>query len=362
MGGRTFDAVASAIADHGPITFAEYMDIALYGPGGFYERPPVGPSGDFVTSPHVHPVFGELLAEAIHGLWRSLGEPDPFHVVEAGAGDGTSMRQYMPALDGLPIRFTAVERSAGARGALASIEDLTVLESLPADAPGVVLAHELLDNLSFRRLRGTDDGPCEVRVTIDGGTLSESLTPIDEHFPGPHAPDLDPGREQVIPTGAIAFARDALRHGPRFLLAIDYGSDGGSGEVHGYRGHRVIEDVLAHTGETDITAGVDFAAIADALIECGHHVFPSVSQHRALAALGFTAWLHTQLERQTDLLATGRGGDAVRTWGGRSRATMLADPAGLGRYVWFLAASSDLPEPAWLTRASEARHPLETEP
>jgi SAM-dependent MidA family methyltransferase len=57
-------AILQAIRSRGPISFAEYMELALYGAGGFYEDPPVGAEGDFVTSPHVHPVFGELLARA----------------------------------------------------------------------------------------------------------------------------------------------------------------------------------------------------------------------------------------------------------------------------------------------------------
>ena len=81
------DAVADAIRDHGPITFAEFMEIALYGPGGYYERPPVGADGDFVTSPHVHEVFAELLAGALEDLHARLGAPRPFRVTELGAGD-----------------------------------------------------------------------------------------------------------------------------------------------------------------------------------------------------------------------------------------------------------------------------------
>ncbi|MEW6060061.1 MAG: SAM-dependent methyltransferase, partial [Actinomycetota bacterium] len=81
--------IRDAIRDHGPITFAEFMERALYGPGGFYERPPVGREGHFVTSPHVHPIFAELLMCAFSELWADLGRPDPFPVVEVGAGDGT---------------------------------------------------------------------------------------------------------------------------------------------------------------------------------------------------------------------------------------------------------------------------------
>ena len=80
-----------------------------------------------------------------------------------------------------------------------------------------------------------------------------------------------------------------------------------------------------------------------------------MSQHDALGALGLKDWLHTQLERQQDELNTGRGAGAVRTWGGRSRAVMLADPAGLGRFRWFVATTTGVDEPAWLTAARERR-------
>jgi SAM-dependent MidA family methyltransferase len=105
--------------------------------------------------------------------------------------------------------------------------------------------------------------------------------------------------------------------------------------------------VLAEPGKNDITAGVDFAAVALAAREAGATVFPTISQSEALRALGFEAWIAAQLERQRDLLGTGRGADAVRAWGGRSRASMLVDPAGLGRFRWFLAASPGLTSPEW---------------
>jgi SAM-dependent MidA family methyltransferase len=355
MGDAVFDAVAAAIRDHGPISFAEYMDLALYGRGGFYEQPPVGPAGDFVTSPHVHPIFGELLAEAIRELHECLGNPAPFDLIDVGSGDGTLLRQLLPELADLPLRVTAVERSPGARTALESIDGVTVLRSLD-DAPtgaAVVLAHELLDNLAFHRFRGTDEGLREVQVARDGDRLVERLAVADTS-PWPDG-SITPGHERILPTGAQEFLDRAIRPGtgsPRYLLTVDYGAESDdAGEVHGYRDHRLVEDVLAHPGLTDITAGVPFTDLRRHVQAHGLHAFPSVSQREALTALGFEAWASSALERQADLLNTGRGGEAVRTWGGRSRASMLVDPAGLGRFRWFVVGTSGLPEPPWLTRA-----------
>ncbi len=98
MSEQVAEAIRGAIRDHGPITFAEFMERALYGPGGFYEDPPVGADGDFVTSPHVHPVFGAMLGTAVAELFAILGEPEPIRIAEVGAGDGTLARQVLGAL------------------------------------------------------------------------------------------------------------------------------------------------------------------------------------------------------------------------------------------------------------------------
>jgi SAM-dependent MidA family methyltransferase len=338
MSQQVADAIRAAIRDHGPIGFDEFMELALYGPDGYYARPPVGPAGDFVTSPHVHPVFGVLLANAIRGLHIALGSPSPFHVSEVGAGDGTLARQLLEELADLDVRYTAVEVSAGACAALGEIDGVEVATEL-GDEPHVVLAHELLDNLPFRRIRGDR----EVRVGLDGDRLVEVDVPW-EGEPGPF------DAETIVPVGASAFVdllAETLARG--YALVIDYGDVGSAGgEPHGYRGHRVVDDILADPGSTDITAGVDFALIAARAQERGLTAAPTITQRDALLALGFETWIRTELERQTTLLDAGAGLEAVRTWGGRSRATLLIDPAGLGRLRWLLLATPDLARPTWL--------------
>ena len=350
MSDATRDAVVQAVLDHGPISFAEYMDLALYGPGGFYEEPPVGPTRDFVTSPHVHPVFATLLAEAIRQLRETLGDPDPFRLVEVGAGDGTLARQLIEELGEGGVVYTAVERSAGARDALAAIDGLRVEESLSDDAH-VVLAHELLDNLAFRRVRMTQHGPFEVRVGLDERAgLVEALGEVDEHMREVTA-TVAVGEESVIPDGADAFVEAVaatLLRGRGYALMIDYGAVGSpGGSVHGYRAHRALDISLDHPGSTDITAGVDFGWIAQRAEACGLVAFPSLTQFEALRALGFEAWATAELSRQHELLEA-RDAEAVRIWTARSRASLLVDPAALGRFRWLLLATPGLPAPGWL--------------
>ncbi len=109
--------------------------------------------------------------------------------------------------------------------------------------------------------------------------------------------------------------------------------------------------MLADPGSTDITAGVDFALIAHHAVRRGLIAFPTVTQHDALLALGFEEWLRDELERQTAQLDAREGLDAVRTWSGRSRATLLVDPSALGRLRWLLLATPGLSAPAWLDAA-----------
>jgi SAM-dependent MidA family methyltransferase len=343
--------IHAAIEDHGPITFAEFMQLALYGPGGFYETPPVGASGDFVTSPHVHEVFGTLVGRAIRDTWTALGAPDPFRVVEVGAGDGTLARQVLASLEGLPLTYIAVEISEGARTSLAEVDGLDVRDEMPPSAD-LVLAHELLDNLPFRVVRGGT----EVRIGADGGRFREVLVEIDDELASamPDRATVDPSDKAmgdlVVPVGAFAFVdrlADALD--PGIALVIDYGAVGSTGgDVHGYRGQRVVEDVLHAPGTTDITSGVDFAATARRARDAGLVSFEPVSQHDALMALGFERWLRDELARQHEQLDRREGIEAVRTWSGRSRATLLADPAALGRLRWLVLASPGLAAPAWI--------------
>ncbi|MDP9302687.1 MAG: SAM-dependent methyltransferase [Actinomycetota bacterium] len=339
------DAIRDAIEAAGPITFAEFMDLALYGPGGFYESPPVGPSGDFVTSPHVHPVFCELVGAALRELHDRLGRPTPLRLAEVGAGDGTLARSMLAGSGDLQIAYTAVERSPGARRALSAIERIEVRTELspPVD---VVLGNELLDNLPFRVLRGEG----EVRIGSEGEQLIEVLAPAE---PGLLA-STDADHDRIAPVGALAFI-DALRRALErgYALLIDYGGLGTTGgPVHGYRGQAIVEDVLASPGATDITAGVDFELIASYAGSIGLTAFPSVTQRDALLALGLGRWMGRQLGWQNRSMDAGRGTEAVRTWSSRSRASLLIDPGGLGRLRWMLLATPGLAPPPWLERAS----------
>ena len=354
MSDEVAQRLRASIRSGGPMRFDDFMREALYGAGGYYERPPIGPSADFVTSPHVHPVFSRLVGVALEDRWRALGSPRPLRLVEVGAGDGTMARELVAgfARAGIALEYTAVDVSAGARDALADLADRVVedlAEVEPLD-PGLIVANELLDNLPFRRFRRRGDALQELRVTLDGDRFVEIAVPavIDDELEVVGTAD----GEFVVPSGALTFADDlarVLRTG--FALLIDYVPGGTDAPVRGYRQHRVIDDVLAEPGSTDITAGVDLDAVAERARRAGLVAFPSVSQADALRSLGFDDWVRSEVEHQGELLNASRGAEAVRTWEGRGRARLLTDLLGLGSLRWLLLATPGLPEPSWLAAA-----------
>jgi SAM-dependent MidA family methyltransferase len=350
-----------AIRERGPMTFAEFMDVALYAPGGFYDVPPVGTSGHFVTSPHVHAVFGELLASGLRRMWLQLGRPSPYRVIEVGAGDGTLARQLLEHLSDIPVAYVAVERSARAREILASVPGVTVFERLDDLGPvsdAVILANELLDVLPFRRVRIRPGGVVELLVGLD---LEDRFVEIESPCDAMLAASIESAQpeqdvEVAVPVAALTFvdvlARTLVRG---WALLIDYGSldRRALGGPRGYRSHRLLEDVLLDPGSTDITAEVDFAAVEAAAARARLRVDGLPSQREALFSLGMADWARGELGRQGALLRDRAGLEAARAWSGRGRATLLIDPAALGRLRWLVLAR-DVPAPDWMTQPGSA--------
>jgi NADH dehydrogenase [ubiquinone] 1 alpha subcomplex assembly factor 7 len=349
----------------GPITFDRFMEVALYGEGGFFATGHgAGRSGrDFVTSPEVGPLFGVCTARALDRLWSALGEPDPFLVVEAGAGNGRLAREVLRASPAcLPaLRYVLVERSAALRAeqrerlALEPADEalgpfvrrtnedeaapaplagpvFTALEELPAlSADGtVVIANELLDNLPFGIAQWDGRRWLEVRVGLSApDRFEEVLVPTDVDL----GYTVPAGTRVPIPRGMEEWWRASdgvVQHG--FVLVVDYATTiaelGSRPWLRTYRAHSIGTDPLDAPGEQDITADVVLEQL-DATAP-----FPRVRTDRQadwLRALGIDELVD---EGRRTWEAGAERGD-IEALAGRSRATeaaALTDPRGLGAH------------------------------
>jgi SAM-dependent MidA family methyltransferase len=341
-------AIVEEIRAEGPITFDRFMELALYGDHGYYQTHPV--AADFVTSPHVHPWFAFGIALAFGELHELLGAPWPATLVEVGAGDGTlarAMRRILATAG--PLRYIAVERGSDAAAELdrLGLETHRSLDRLPEVDRAVVVANELLDNLPFARVRRSAGAIVELRVGLRDDLLVEVEAPVRDDL----AAAATVESEAVAPVGALAFV-DALADRMRdsYALLIDYSAERGR-DVHGYRSHRVIEDVLDRPGAADITAGVDFDAIERRARDRGLVVLGRVTQRAALRALGFDGWVARDRAARLD----SQPGARARAWADRNRASLLVGGDGLGAHRWLLLATAGLERPRWLSAALESR-------
>jgi SAM-dependent MidA family methyltransferase len=231
----------------GPVRFDEFVDTALYGEDGFFATGRgAGRRADFLTSPELGPLFGAVLARAIDAEWERLGRPDPFVVVEGGAGRGALARSVLDAGPSClsALRYVCVERSPALRDRAAErlpVEPpanvfgpagggdpdagspfvpgegpvVTVLSDLPAlTVTGVVVANELLDNLPFRLFHRRTDNWAEVLVGVGGdGQLVEVLAsapPDAEAEARRLAPGAPAGARIPLQASATAWLRRAM--------------------------------------------------------------------------------------------------------------------------------------------------------
>jgi hypothetical protein len=213
-----------------------------------------------------------------------------------------------------------------------------------------VLGHELLDNLPFRLVQGD----AEILVDVDGERLVRTRVPLDDRLSGLARRDDD---ELAVPTGALDLIGDLagiIRNG--YALFVDYGDEAGpGGPVHGYRDHRVVEDVLAHPGAADITAGVDFGLLGEAARAAGA---PGLRRRHAVPRAARARLRGVDARR-----ARGSGRAVERRSGDRGRSAMggaqpCVDPRRarpLGRLRWFGLAKPGLPRPSFLAEETRSR-------
>jgi len=281
-------------------------------------------------------VFSGLLTVQARDMWNALDRPDPFTVVDLGAGEGALARGILTAATtdeefARALNVVAVERSEIARNAIkakghnvaASLDDLEPFT-------GLIVANELFDNVPFRLF--TQD--VEITITAEGDRLIWQPLPMSEIWPVSSASD------RIVDEIARV-----LKKG--YALIIDYGFAGGEKPeaARGYRAHHLVEDLLEDPGANDITGPVDFDALAVRAASNALQAWGPVSQRDALMALGYRATLDRMRTDQADKERTGEWRTAIGYYGERGQAAMLVDPSGLGGLKVLGLGSAGLPAP-----------------
>lgn len=341
------DAVVSRIREHGPITLAEYMEIALYHPQhGYYAgaEQRSGRAGDFFTSVDVGPLFGELLAVQFEEMWRvHLGRPACFDLVEAGAGNGRLSCDVLDAAERehpdfyRATRLWIVERSAAARRA-AVHDTLTAHEQhvagvgpdLPDSVQGIIFANELLDAMPAHAVVMTTEGLREIHVGLRDDALVEIQAPLSDPAVARQIAasgvTLPPGVRAEVSLAATRWVDAAARSlTSGFLVLVDYGRPGRElystahpgGTLMTYRSHTAgSQHWLDSPGRQDLTTHVDLTAVRLAAEAAGLHTMGMVDQTYFLTSLGLADRLKT--------------GDDRPSFARRLAAKTLVVPGGLG--------------------------------
>jgi SAM-dependent MidA family methyltransferase len=320
--GPLAERLATRIRQDGPLAFSAFMDAALYAPDGFYESGgSAGRRGDFLTSPEVGPLFGAVIGRALETWWDELGCPDPYVVVDAGAGPGTLARSIRAAAPrcGSALWLVLVERAAAQRARHPS--GVESRSDLPGRAD-VILANELLDNLPFDIVEHDGTQWREMLVGWRDGRFCEVVgRAVDLPFEGTRLP---------MPRAAAAWVSDARQRCQR-LVVFDYTATAatiGPGWLRCYRGHASGLDPLEDPGSRDITADVlldvlpaprrtsDQAAFLrahglDDLVREGRQLWHDRAHVADLAALAARSRV-AEAEALTD--PSGLGGFTVAEW------------------------------------------------
>jgi SAM-dependent MidA family methyltransferase len=313
--------IENEIRTQGLIPFSRYMELCLYGPSndsapvGYYTSPreKFGKQGDFYTSSDVHAVFGRLLARQFEEMWRVLDEPEQMALVELGPGRGLFAQDVLawskkmfPAFYSA-VRYTLIEGSAGLRARLAELfaEDIhtgkvriaSALDEIVVASPFIFFGNEFFDALPVEVL----DHRGQLHVAVDGSRFAETFV-----LPSPAVLDyverfaVHPGKGERVDAPLIAqdyirriAALAAVSEQPGYFVFIDYGytrdeqlAGRHRGTVRSFRKHTLSDSVYDAPGEQDITADVNFTALAAAAREYDIEPLALVTQSQYLVGIG----------------------------------------------------------------------------
>lgn len=358
-----YNFISQQIRDRSRITFAEFMDLALYCPHlGYYARPreKIGAQGDFFTSPHLSFDFGELIAEQLAEMWQVLGQPNPFTLVELGAGQGLLAADVLRYLDRHHadcfscLTYLIVEKAAahiveqrhrlrrwtevGVRIEWTSIEDIS-----DDSIAGCVFSNELIDAFPVHLVTVQENVLKEVYVCLEenrfadvvGDLSTEKLADYFKFIGVDISKYADGYRTEVNLAALDWISTIASKMNRGFVLTIDYGYPAtryynpmrSGGTLQCYYQHSHHNDPYLYVGEQDITAHIDFTALQRQGERCGLQTLGFTQQGLFLMALGLGDRL-VQIT-QTETTSTQ---DLQNRLQRRDALHQLMNPMGLGGF------------------------------
>jgi SAM-dependent MidA family methyltransferase len=333
--------VRAIIESEGPMHLDRYMALCLGHPqfGYYMTRDPFGEAGDFVTAPEISQMFGELIGVWCAAQWQAMGSPSPFNLVEFGPGRGTLMADLLRAGRVMPefvaaARVHLIETSPVLRAAQDARlgGNATWHNSLTsvAKGPAIFVANEFFDAIPIRQFEWREGHGFERCVGLGEGVLRLGLTPVPQLAEPKRSAAGEESQviEDSSQRDAIAAEIGArLADAPGAALIVDYGHlhSAAGDTLQAVRRHAFV-DILDHPGEADLTAHVDFEALARAIASRGAKTYPPLTQRGFLLAMG--------LEERARVLAEKMGEDAVVA---RER---LAGETQMGNLFKVLAATS----------------------
>ncbi len=339
----------------GWISFARFMELALYAPGlGYYSAGSrkFGAAGDFVTAPELSPLFGHTLARQLAGV-LAQGVPE---IIELGAGSGklaATVLEALAALGQLPQRYRILEVSADLRERQQALLQSVLpqhaglvewLDRLPEHISAAVIGNEVLDALPVHRVRNDHGNISEIGVTATEAACAWSTRPAAGALAAAAASlQLPDDYETEISLAAPALVTDLAQRLERgCLLFIDYGFPAreffhpqrNRGTLMCHYRHRAHGDPFLWPGLQDITAHIDFSAIAGAGIAAGMDLLGYTSQAQFLINCGITA-----------LLAETPAADVARYAPLAAQAQQLLSPAEMGELFKVIALGRGVAAP-----------------
>ena len=312
--------IIQRIRAEGPISFEEFMELALYHPEqGYYmtaeER--IGPEGDYYTSPHLHPLFGYTIGIQIEEMWETLGRPSEFSVVEIGAGRGYLAEGILGYFEkkGLisETGYIIVERNPHQMKKQRHLLErypvkwVSTLKEL-SGMVGVIISNELLDALPVHLITFSEEGFKEILVNHSGDAFFEETAPLSnelmDYVSRYRIPRLQGYRTEVnLKIGDfLRDTRQSLDEG--FVFTIDYGfpfweyyaPERTRGTLLCYHKHRTVENPYTNIGSQDITAHVNFTYLHDEGKRQGFKNLGYTPQGTFLASLGIDRVLEEKLK------------------------------------------------------------------